>query len=86
MKIGDWVHFQTRNWPKESASVKAEHDSDKGLYTGMISAVESCEKTVVGSEEIAVAQRRPPLGYEEFSSRVGGVRPARNASMASCRK
>ena len=34
MKIGDWVYFQTRNWPKDSALVKAEHDSDEGLYTG----------------------------------------------------
>ena len=34
MKIGDWVYFQTRNWPKDSASVEVEHDSDEGLYAG----------------------------------------------------
>ncbi len=34
MKIGDWVYFKTRNWPKDSAIDEADHDSDEGFYTG----------------------------------------------------
>jgi hypothetical protein len=34
MKIGDWVYFKTRNWPKDSVPDEAERDSDEGLYTG----------------------------------------------------
>ena len=34
MKIGDWVFFKTRNWPKGSVTDEAVHVTDEGLYTG----------------------------------------------------
>ena len=34
MKIGDWVLFTTRNWPKDSVPDEAELGFGQGLYTG----------------------------------------------------
>ena len=34
MKIGDWVFFKTRNWPKGSVTGEAAYVTDEGLYSG----------------------------------------------------
>ena len=34
MRIGDWVFFKTRNWPKGSVTGESAHVPDEGLYSG----------------------------------------------------